>query len=67
MLTQNVASVSSVLPMGGHFTVWRLGFKQSSFSHIMRVEQRIPFNAFGRSLLYWHAVVPIGLSALGKP
>ena len=67
MPLQSVTSVSSVLPMGGPVTIWRLDFKQCRLSHIMRVEQRIPINAFRRSLLCWHAVVPIGLSALGKP
>jgi len=44
--------------MGGHFHRWRLGCKQSSFGHIMRVLQRTATDAFGKPLLYRHAIVP---------
>jgi hypothetical protein len=40
------------------FTCWRLGFRQSSFSHITRVPQRAVPYAWARPLLSWHAIVP---------
>jgi hypothetical protein len=37
---------------------WRLGFRQSSFSHITRVPQRAVPYAWAQPSLFWHAIVP---------
>ena len=41
------------------FACWRLGFRQSSFSHITRVPQRAVPYVWARPLLFWHAIVPV--------
>lgn len=41
------------------FTYWRLGFKQSSLHHIMRVLQPIPLHVVRFLLRYWYAFVPL--------
>jgi hypothetical protein len=51
----------------GSYIDWRLGFRQSSFRHITRVSQRTAPNVWARPLVSWHALVPVHLSASGKP
>ena len=59
MRTQCRAPVSCVFPEGARiYPGWRLGFRQSSFSHIARVPSaRRPY-ASARPLVSWHALVP---------
>jgi len=59
MRAQCRAPVSCVFPAGPSiYPGWRLGFRQSSFSHIARVSSaRRPY-ASARPLVSWHAIVP---------
>ena len=59
MRAQCRAPVSCVFPVGPSvYPGWRLGFRQSSFSHIARVPSaRRPY-ASARPLVSWHALVP---------
>ncbi len=41
----------TLLPPGGHFHHWGLGFRQSSLHHIDRVERDLPYSAFRQSRL----------------
>jgi hypothetical protein len=43
----------------GICTVWRLGFRQSSFHHIARVSRRTVPDTWTRSPVSWHALVPL--------
>ena len=39
--------VTSVLPAGGKNTIWKLGFRQSSFHRIARALRNQSYNALG--------------------
>jgi hypothetical protein len=39
----------ALLPPGGHFHHWELGFRQSSFHHVGRVERDLPYSVFWQS------------------
>jgi hypothetical protein len=54
------APVTDVIPAGAHFHHWRLGFKQSSLGHIVRVLRHPDLDASSRSPLPRHALVPDG-------
>ena len=41
----------TLLPPGAHFHHWGLGFKQSSFHHVGRVERDLPYSVFWQSRL----------------
>ena len=58
MTGHDSASVTSVVPTGAHFHLWRLGFKQSSLGHIARVLRHPALDASRRPPLPWHALVP---------
>jgi hypothetical protein len=36
----------TLVPLGGHFHHWGLGFKQSSFHHVGRVERSLWYSVF---------------------
>src|SRR5947209_999830 len=38
--------ISTLLPSGGHFHHWGLGFKQSSLHHVGRVERNLRYSLF---------------------
>ena len=52
------APVTGVIPAGAHFHHWRLGFKQSSLGHIVRVLRHPDLYASSRPPLPRHALVP---------
>jgi hypothetical protein len=56
-----VVSTGTLLP------AWRFGFKQSSFTHIMRVLQHLCLHVFIRSLRSRQALVPFCVSTSGQP
>ena len=58
MTGHDSASVTSVVPTGAHFHLWKLGFKQSSLGHIARVLRHPALDASRRPPLPWHALVP---------
>jgi hypothetical protein len=59
MRAQCRAPVSCVFPVGPSvYPGWRLGFRQSSFSHIARVPSAHRPYASARPLVSWHALVP---------
>jgi hypothetical protein len=55
-----VASLSDVAAVGTSRPDWRLGFRQSSFTLIVRVLRRVHLHVFGEPPRSRHAFVPLG-------